>query len=164
MNCCAASSGEMSNVGPSPASRAAAWRGSTPRLAPSGALHHEDTSPIADERLDRFTLMRPEVRVGPPGQPTQRVEQFIGLARRTHSGPLCRRGVSTAPDDGVPCCRSLWRHHTASGQCDEPLPVAPGFHPALRAAHPHRMCSAAVRRRYRTVSPRPPAMGHVIIK
>ena len=66
-------------------------------LAPSGALHDEDTGPVAHERLDGLTLMRPELRVGSPGQPTQGVEQFVGLTRLTHSGPLCRRGVSTAP-------------------------------------------------------------------
>jgi hypothetical protein len=42
--------------------------------------------------------MRSELRVGSPGQPTQRVEQFVGLARGTHSRPLCRGGVVHAPE------------------------------------------------------------------
>ena len=81
-------------------------------LAPSGALDDEDTGPVAHQGFDGFTLMRSELRVGSPGQPTQGVEQFVGLTRLTHRGPFCRGGVRLLrTPDGV----SLGRHRATSG-------------------------------------------------
>ena len=107
-------------------------------LAPSGALDDEDTGPVADERLDRFTLMWSELRVGSPGQPTQGVEQFVGLTRRTHSRPLCRRGVSTAPgDEQTACRRSAWTPpHGERISAVSRYRLPPAFHPSASRRPP----------------------------
>ena len=60
-------------------------------LAPPRALHDEHPLAIVHQRSDRLALPVTEVGVGPPGEPPERIEQWVGFRDESIMTEGCRK-------------------------------------------------------------------------